>query len=86
MLYKVWRIVKTDRSVDNLDEAEKKFREELKEEIKQLKEENYNYKNLLIDEKIMCNKLTMELLKYKMNRKYCERHNAETCPVLRDCD
>lgn len=40
MLYKVWQILKKDRKEDNLDNAERSLRDELRIELKILKEEN----------------------------------------------
>ena len=40
MLYKVWQILKEDRKEDNLDNAERSLRDELRTELKILKEEN----------------------------------------------
>ena len=38
-VYKLWRILKTDRKEDNLDNAERSLRDELRDEVKTLKEE-----------------------------------------------
>lgn len=38
-IYKLWRILKTDRKEDSLDNAERSLRDELREEVKLLKEE-----------------------------------------------
>lgn len=40
MLYKVWQILKKDRKEDNLEYAERSLRDELRAELKILKEEN----------------------------------------------
>ena len=39
-LYKIWRILKKDRKEDNLDEVERALRDEMRNDIKTLKEEN----------------------------------------------
>ena len=39
LLYKMWRILKTDRKVDDLDSNERAFRDELRQEIVLLKDE-----------------------------------------------
>lgn len=38
LLYKIWRILQADRKEDNLDQAEKEFRDEMRSDIKQLRE------------------------------------------------
>jgi septal ring factor EnvC (AmiA/AmiB activator) len=38
LLYKIWRIIQSDRKGDNLDQAEKEFRDEMRTDIKQLRE------------------------------------------------
>lgn len=38
LLYKIWRILKADRKEDNLDQAEKQFRDEMRTDIKELRE------------------------------------------------
>lgn len=40
--YKFWRILKTDKKNDDLNEAEKNFREEIRAEIKTLKDDKKN--------------------------------------------
>lgn len=39
LLYKIWRILQTDKREDNLDAAEKEFREEMRKDIKELREQ-----------------------------------------------
>ena len=38
LLYKIWRILQSDRKEDNLDQAEKEFRDEMRSDIKQFRE------------------------------------------------
>lgn len=38
LLYKIWRIIQADRKEDNLDQAEKEFRNEMRSDIKELRE------------------------------------------------
>lgn len=38
LLYKIWRILQADRKEDNLDQAEKQFRDEMRADIKELRE------------------------------------------------
>lgn len=38
LLYKIWRILQADRKEDNLDQAEKEFRDEMRTDIKELRE------------------------------------------------
>jgi len=38
LLYKIWRMLQTDRKGDNLDNAERAFRDEMRGDIKGLKE------------------------------------------------
>ena len=39
LLYKIWRIIQADRKEDNLDQAEKEFRNEMRSDIKELREQ-----------------------------------------------
>jgi hypothetical protein len=81
-LYKIWRILQSDRKVDNLDNAERSFREEMRDEIKTLKED----KRKCEDEK---EKLYNQVHTFQKNIaeiqvafKLCQISHPSTCPLL----
>ena len=76
MVYQMWKILKKDRKEDNLDNAERVFREELRNEIKLIKEEN----RLLREEN---NKLHQELAELKAAFNLCKNStHPANCPFM----
>lgn len=76
MLYKVWQILKKDRKKDNLDNAERSLRDELRQELKTIKEEN----SKLREEN---NILHQELAELKASFSVCKKTHADICPLFR---
>ena len=76
MLYKVWQILKKDRKEDNLDNAERSLRDELRQELKTIKEEN----SKLREEN---NILHHELAELKASFSICKKTHADICPLFR---
>ena len=78
MVYQIYKILKKDRKEDNLDNAERVFREELRNEIKLIKEEN----KFLREEN---NKLHHELAEIKAAFNLCRgSNNTSNCPFSRN--
>lgn len=76
MFYKVWQILKKDRKEDNLDNAERSLRDELRQELKIIKEENAK----LREEN---NILHQELAELKASFAVCKKTHAEICPLFK---
>ena len=76
LLYKVWQILKKDRKEDNLDNAERSLRDELRQELKTIKEEN----GKLREEN---NILHQELAELKASFSVCRETHADICPLFR---
>lgn len=76
MLYKIWRILKSDRKVDDLDSSERLFREELKKEIVELRQE----KKILEE---AYHKVIAELTELRATIRFCRSSHPETCPIFR---
>lgn len=75
MLYKVWQILKKDRKEDNLDNAERSLRDELRIELKILKEENQKMR----EENYL---LHQELADFKAAISVCRIQQDPKCPLL----
>ena len=75
MLYKVWQILKKDRKEDNLDNAERSLRDELRSELKGIKDENYQLRS-------ENHTLHEELAELKAAFNLCQKTHPRTCPLL----
>lgn len=89
MLYKVWRILKADRKEDSLDTAEKGLRDELRDEIKILKEDIKQLSNevkVLREQHVQCQEENTALkgrirwLETCLN--HCQLKHPPECPLL----
>lgn len=76
MLHKVWQILKKDRKEDNLDNAERSLRDELRQELKVIKEENVK----LREEN---NILHQELAELKASFVVCKKTHPDICPLFK---
>lgn len=76
-LYKIWRILRKDRKEDSLDDTERLLREEMRNDIKALKEEN----KILKEEN---QKLHEELSALRASFKVCESNHPAICPIFRN--
>lgn len=84
-LYKIWRILQSDRKVDNLDNAERSFREEMRCEIKTLKDDRRKCeeeKERLYDQVHVFQK---QMADFQAAFNLCKIHSSSTCPLLRNC-
>lgn len=75
MLYKVWQILKKDRKEDNLDNVERSLRDELRAEIKVIKEENQKIRKENIE-------LHEELANLKAAFSVCKSSRPPQCPLI----
>lgn len=74
-LYKIWRIIKKDRKEDNLETFEKAYREEIKNDNKQLKDE---IKTLKEENQ----KLHEELAELRASFNICKNNHPSVCPIF----
>lgn len=74
-LYKIWRILKKDRKEDNLDEVERALRDEMRNDIKTLKEENKTLKE-------ENQRLHQELSELKASFRLCQTNHPVVCPIF----
>lgn len=82
-LYKIWRILQSDRKEDDLDSAERTFRNEMREEIKSLKEDRHQCeeeKNILYKQIFEFQK---QLANFQAAFRLCHSSHPDTCPLLR---
>lgn len=81
LFYKIWRILKTDNKSDDLDNKQKAFRDELRTEIKDLRDQIH----LLNQQKLTCekeiNSLRMKLFWIEKVFKGCHSH-PDTCHLI----
>lgn len=75
MLYKVWQILKRDRKEDALDNAGRALRDELRAELKSLKEDNHR----LLSENL---KMHESLAQLKAAFTVCKSSHSTICPLL----
>lgn len=75
MLYKVWQILKRDRKEDNLDNAERSLRDELRQELSQLR---------TINEKLREEnaQLHNEIAELKASFRLCQSSRPPSCPIF----
>ena len=74
-LYKIWKILRTDRKEVDLDSVEKALREELREELKRFKEENKELKQ-------ENNALHTDLADLRAAFKICQVSHPSVCPLV----
>ena len=75
-LYKIWKILRTDRKEVDLDSVEKALREELREELKRIKDENKELKQ-------ENNALNADMADLKAAVKICQTNRPSTCPLIK---
>ena len=75
MLYKVWQILKKDRKEDNLDNAERSLRDELRQEVVSLR---------VINDKLReeNNVLHQDVAELKAAFKICQANHPVICPLV----
>ena len=80
-IYRLWRILKHDSKEDNLDTVEKGLRDELRSEIKTLKDQNktlyFDY-NKLLDEYYS---LKIKVVQYERASEMCDQDKTSHCPL-----
>lgn len=84
-LYKIWRILQSDRKVDNLDNAERSFRDEMRDEIKSLKEDRRNCEEEKLKMYEEMHRIQKQITEYHIAAKLCHFNNAN-CPLFHDED
>lgn len=81
-LYKIWRILQSDRKVDDLDNAERSFREEMRTEIKELKEDRHK----LTEEREKLyehiHTLQVQISEFRSSIAVCALRHPDICPLL----
>lgn len=81
-LYKIWRILQTDRKVDNLDNAEREFRDEMRDEIKSLKDDKRkceDEKERLYDS---VHEFQKRIASFEAAIRICQQTHPSECPLL----
>lgn len=81
-LYKIWRILQKDRKVDDLDNAERSFRDEMRDEIKTLKEDKRrceDEKDKLYNQVFAFQK---QLAGFQAAFKVCQLSHPLHCPLV----
>jgi IS4 transposase len=87
-LYKIWRVIKVDSKGDNLDNAERAFRDEIRSELKELRlanEKLHEVNEKLQKDKRDCESLIAELqtrLKWlEVCFCQCQQNHPHDCPL-----
>lgn len=87
-LYKIWRVLKVDSKGDNLDNAERSFRDEIRAEVKDLRALNdqlHKMNEQLQREKCECEDMILDLqtrLKWLEVCFYqCQKNHPHDCPL-----
>lgn len=87
-LYKIWRVLKVDRKEDNLDNAERSFREEIRAEVKELRALNDQLHRM--NEKIQQEKHDCEVMITVLQARLkwlevcffqCQENHPGNCPL-----
>lgn len=75
-LYKIWQILKTDRKEANLDNAERSLRDELRIEVKELRDlnEKLRLENIVLHESVA---------DLKAQFKFCQANHPTICPLVK---
>lgn len=84
LLYKIWRIIQADRKEDDHDQAEKEFRNEMRIDIKELRD---RLKNCESERDAVMQKMIMQqknIAEIEARIKICQLspHRPEVCPIL----
>jgi hypothetical protein len=81
-LYKIWRILKADRKEDDLDAAERKFRDEMRQEIKDLRTSNAEIKREEEDCKKQYIALQAHVQWVENCLELCQKKHPSDCPLI----
>jgi len=75
-LYKIWQILKKDRKEDNLDNAERSLRDELRLEVKDLR---------ALNEKLRLENITLheDVADLRAQFRFCQANHPTICPLVR---
>lgn len=82
-VYKVWKILKADRKEEDLSNAERQFRDEIRAELREMREYNHS----LEDDKHTCEKQVAELMTritwLEQAFSVCRNNHPAECPLLK---
>lgn len=81
-LYKIWRILQSDRKVDDLDSAERLFRVEMRDEIKTLKEDKRKCEEEKEKLYNQVHTFQKQMAEFQVAFNMCRVNYPETCPLI----
>ena len=81
-LYKIWRILQSDRKVDDLDSAERLFRVEMRDEIKTLKEDKRKCEEEKEKLYNQVHAFQKQMAEFQVAFNMCRVNHPETCPLI----
>jgi hypothetical protein len=81
-LYKIWRILQSDRKVDSLDNAERSFRDEMREEIKALKDDRRRCEEGKEQLYNQVHALQKQMAEFQVGFNICKISHPHSCPLI----
>ena len=81
-LYKIWRILQSDRKIDDLDSAERLFRVEMRDEIKTLKEDKRKCEEEKEKLYNQVHAFQKQMAEFQVAFNMCRVNHPETCPYM----
>ena len=81
-LYKIWRILQSDRKIDDLDSAERLFRVEMRDEIKTLKEDKRKCEEEKENLYNQVHAFQKQMAEFQVAFNMCRVNHPETCPYI----
>lgn len=83
LLYKIWEILKRDRKEENLSDIERALRDEIRQDVKDLRASYSALEKLHHDDQLRIIELTSKLSTLESAFHICKANHPETCPLIK---
>lgn len=85
ILYKIWKILKRDRKEDNLSDAERALRDEIRQDAKDLRASYSALEKTHRDDQLRIIELSSKLSTLESACHICKANHPENCPLTENC-
>lgn len=82
ILYKIWGIFKRDRKEDNLSDAERALRDEIRQDAKDLRSSYNALEKTHQDDQLRIIELSLKLSTLESTFQICKANHPENCPII----
>lgn len=83
ILYKIWGILKRDRKEENLSDAERALRDEIRQDAKDLRASNSELEKLHHSDQLRIIELSSRLSTLESAFQICKASHPEICPLIK---